>query len=117
MDEASWNDPFFAAANAAPAGAGGPGRIRMVAVDLDGVVWLGGTMLPDAAPALNEVVRRGLDLRYVSNNSTAHREAVSERLAAAGLPAGVDRVLDLRLRDRPVAAAAAAAGRAGAGGG
>ena len=93
MDQSSWNDPFFAAGSGAPAGAGGPGRISLVAVDLDGVVWLGGTDLPDAAPALNEVVRRGLDLRYVSNNSTAHREAVSERLAAAGLPAGVDRVL------------------------
>ena len=77
-----------------PVGSGGSaGPIRLVAVDLDGVVWLAGTVLPDAAPALGEVVRRGLDLRYVSNNSTAHREAVSDRLAAAGLPAGADRVL------------------------
>ncbi len=67
--------------------------MRLVAVDLDGVVWLGGTILPNAVQALTTVVERGFDLRYVSNNSTAHREAVSERLAAAGLPAGVDRVL------------------------
>ena len=39
------------------------------------------------------MLRRGLDLRYVTNNATAHREAVSERLTAAGLPAGPDRVL------------------------
>jgi 4-nitrophenyl phosphatase len=32
-------------------------------------------------------------LRYVSNNSTAHRRTVSERLAGMGLPAGEDRVL------------------------
>ena len=70
---------------------GGP--IRLVAVDLDGVVWLGGVVLPDAAAALSAVVRRGLDLRYVTNNSTAHRDDVSERLAAAGLPAGAGRVL------------------------
>lgn len=83
-----------------PFGADGPGPapgdaapIRLVAVDLDGVVWLAGAILPEAAPALNDVVRRRLDLRYVSNNSTAHREAVSKRLAAAGLPAGADRVL------------------------
>ncbi len=69
------------------------GRVRLVAVDLDGVVWLAGTVLPDAPGALADVVRRGLDLRYVSNNSTAHRETVSQRLAAAGLPAGADRVL------------------------
>jgi phosphoglycolate/pyridoxal phosphate phosphatase family enzyme len=67
--------------------------IRLVAVDLDGVVWLSGTVLPDVAPALNEVVRRGLDLRYVTNNSTAHREDVSERLVSAGLLAGAGRVL------------------------
>jgi phosphoglycolate/pyridoxal phosphate phosphatase family enzyme len=42
--------------------------------------------------ALSDVMRRGLELRYVTNNSTAHRETVSERLAAAGLPAGADRV-------------------------
>jgi len=66
--------------------------IRLVAVDLDGVVWLSGTILPGAALALSAVVRRGLDLRYVTNNSTAHREDVSERLAAAGLPAGAGRV-------------------------
>ena len=92
-DQSGWTDPFFASANATPAPAGGPAPVRLVAVDLDGVVWLGGSVLPDAPAALNDVVRRGLDLRYVSNNSTSHREAVSERLAAAGLPAGVDRVL------------------------
>ena len=73
-------------------GGGAAGPVRLVAVDLDGVVWLGGTILPDAVEALTTVVERGFDLRYVTNNSTAHREAVSERLAAAGLPAGADRV-------------------------
>ncbi len=95
MGESTWNDPFFAAARTIgdrTIDVGIPGGIRLVAVDLDGVVWLGGSVLPDAPAALTEVVRRGLDLRYVSNNSTAHREAVSERLAAAGFPAGVGRV-------------------------
>ncbi len=64
-----------------------------MALDLDGVVYRGGMVLPGAREALEDVVRRGLDLRYVSNNSTAHRETVSERLAGMGLPAGADRVL------------------------
>jgi phosphoglycolate/pyridoxal phosphate phosphatase family enzyme len=76
---------------AGPAGTGGV--LRLVALDLDGVVWRGGQLLPGAREALMDVLDRGLDLRYVSNNSTAHREAVSERLAAAGLPAGAERVL------------------------
>ena len=65
---------------------------RLVALDLDGVVWRGSEVLPGAKEALEDALRRGLDLRYVSNNSTAHRQTVSERLEAAALPAGVDRV-------------------------
>jgi phosphoglycolate/pyridoxal phosphate phosphatase family enzyme len=75
---------------------GGPspsGGIRLVALDLDGVVWRGAQVLEGAREALHDVLRRGLDLRYVSNNSTAHRETISERLAAADLPAEVERVL------------------------
>lgn len=65
---------------------------RLLALDLDGVVWRGIEVLPGAREALEDALSRGIDLRYVSNNSTAHREQVSERLAAAGLPAGVERV-------------------------
>ncbi len=68
-------------------------EIRLVALDLDGVVYRGGVVLPGAGEALEGVLRRGLDLRYVSNNSTAHRETVSERLAGMGVPAGAERVL------------------------
>ncbi|OFW58898.1 MAG: hypothetical protein A2133_02425 [Actinobacteria bacterium RBG_16_64_13] len=67
--------------------------IMLVALDLDGVVLRGGMVLPGAPEALADVVLRGLDLRYVSNNSTAHRETVSDRLAGMGLPAGAGRVL------------------------
>jgi 4-nitrophenyl phosphatase len=64
-----------------------------VALDLDGVIWRGREVLSGAREALEDVLRRGLDLRYVSNNSTAHRETVSDRLAAMGLPAGTERVM------------------------
>jgi 4-nitrophenyl phosphatase len=80
------------APKAACATAPAPG-IRLVALDLDGVVWKGGEVLPGVIEALAQVLQRGLDLRYVSNNSTAHRETVSERLASLGLPAGAERVL------------------------
>jgi 4-nitrophenyl phosphatase len=67
--------------------------IRLVALDLDGVVYRGGMVLPGVPQALAEVLRRGLDLRYVSNNSTAHRETVAERLVRMGAPASAERVL------------------------
>lgn len=73
--------------------AGGGRAIRLVALDLDGVVYRGGIVLPGVVEALKDVLARGLDLRYVSNNSTSHRLMVSERLSKMGLPAGEDRVL------------------------
>jgi len=67
--------------------------VRLVALDLDGVVWRGDTPLPGVPEVLLEVVSRGLDLRYVTNNSTAHREEVAKRLAALGAPAQTEWVL------------------------
>jgi len=71
----------------------GGGGLRLLALDLDGVVYRGDVVLPGVREALAEALCRGLDIRYVSNNSTAHRETVSARLAAMGLPAGTERVL------------------------
>ena len=81
------------AAEQAAAAAGVRVSPRLVAFDLDGVIWRGDEILPGVRAALQHVVGRGLELRYVSNNSTAHRRTVSERLLRSGLPAGVDRVL------------------------
>lgn len=75
----------------------GPGvtdeRLRMVAFDIDGVLIRGGTVLPGARQALDEVVRRGLLLRFVTNNSTRHRSEIAERLTGLGLPVTADLVL------------------------
>ncbi|MCL5735716.1 MAG: HAD-IIA family hydrolase [Actinobacteria bacterium] len=68
-------------------------KVRLVALDLDGVVYRGGVLLPGVSEALREVLARGLDVRYVSNNSTAHRRTVAERLLRMGVPAGEDKVL------------------------
>ncbi|MHB0978885.1 MAG: HAD-IIA family hydrolase [Thermoleophilia bacterium] len=67
--------------------------LRMVAFDIDGVIIRGNAVLPGARQALDEVVRRGLLLRFVTNNSTRHRSEIAERLAALGLPVTADLVL------------------------
>ena len=67
--------------------------LRMVAFDLDGVVHRGATLLPGAPEALADVLRRGLLLRYVTNNSAQHRSAVAARLAGFGLPAELEYIL------------------------
>ena len=67
--------------------------LRMVAFDIDGVIHRGATLLPAAREALQDVLARGLLLRYVTNNSTQHRSAVAARLAGFGLPAGPELIL------------------------
>lgn len=67
--------------------------LRMVAFDIDGVVHRGATLLPGAHEALIDVLRRGLLLRYVTNNSAQHRSEVAARLAGFGLPAEPEYIL------------------------
>ncbi len=67
--------------------------LGMVAFDIDGVIHRGETLLPGAAEALADVLRRGLLLRYVTNNSSQHRSSVAARLAGFGLPAKLEYIL------------------------
>jgi len=67
--------------------------LGMVAFDIDGVIHRGRTLLPGAVDALSDVLRRGLLLRYVTNNSAQHRSAVAARLAGFGLPAELEYIL------------------------
>ena len=68
-------------------------KIRLVALDLDGVCYRGDVVLPGVREALADILARGLDLRYVTNKSTTHRDDVAARLIAMGLPADRERVL------------------------
>jgi phosphoglycolate/pyridoxal phosphate phosphatase family enzyme len=85
------------AAGDLPAGAmrgrGAAGPPRLVALDLDGVVYRGNALLPGAAEAIAEVLRRGLPIRYVTNNATLQRAAVAAKLRDMGLPASAEEVL------------------------
>src|SRR5665811_1433717 len=69
-----------------------PGVV-MVAFDIDGVILRGGTLLPGASRAVQDVLERGLLLRFVTNNSTRHRSEVAAKLAGLGLPVQADMVL------------------------
>ncbi|HJX33413.1 MAG TPA: HAD family hydrolase, partial [Solirubrobacterales bacterium] len=62
-------------------------------VDLDGVVWAGGEMVPGAAEALNELIGSGKRIVFVTNNPGRSGDAYAERLREAGIEAGGDSVL------------------------
>ncbi|MFC7343625.1 HAD-IIA family hydrolase [Saccharopolyspora griseoalba] len=58
-----------------------------VLLDLDGTVYRGGEAAPGALEAIREVHRRGVAVRYVTNNASKPARAVVDHLAAFGLEA------------------------------
>ena len=56
-------------------------------LDLDGVVYLGGTAIPGAAEALRKAQAEGMRLAYVTNNAFRTPAAVAALLVSMGAPA------------------------------
>jgi glycerol-1-phosphatase len=56
-------------------------------LDLDGVVYLGGTPINGAADALAAAAKNGMRLAFVTNNASRTPAAVAARLSAMGIPA------------------------------
>jgi glycerol-1-phosphatase len=56
-------------------------------LDLDGVVYLGGTAIPGAAEALRKAVAAGMRLAYVTNNAFRTPAAIAALLTSFGAPA------------------------------
>ncbi len=56
-------------------------------LDLDGVVYLGGTAVPGAAAALEKAVSAGLRLAFVTNNAYRTPAAIAAQLTGLGVPA------------------------------
>ncbi len=56
-------------------------------LDLDGVVYLGGTPIPGSADALAEAVKQGMRLAFVTNNASRTPHAIAAQLSAMGIAA------------------------------
>jgi glycerol-1-phosphatase len=56
-------------------------------LDLDGVVYLGGTSIPGAVEALRKAQAEGMRLAYVTNNAFRTPAAVAALLVSLGIPA------------------------------
>ncbi len=61
--------------------------------DLDGVIWSGRQVLPGAVDLVESLRRSGRAVVFLSNNSTASRSALAERLCQCGIPAGPKQVI------------------------
>lgn len=57
--------------------------------DMDGTIYLGDHLLPGAARMINELRRREIPVRFLSNNPTKDPEQYAVKLAKLGLPTDV----------------------------
>src|SRR5580692_10637197 len=62
-------------------------------LDLDGVVYLGGTAIPGAAEALRKADAAGMRLAYVTNNAFRTPAAIAALLTSFGVPASAQDVV------------------------
>jgi HAD superfamily hydrolase (TIGR01450 family) len=62
-------------------------------VDLDGVVWIGRGMVPNAVETLAKLLGDGMEIVFVTNNSVKRPPEYAARLRDAGIETGDDRVL------------------------
>lgn len=78
-------------ADSAPLPRGCPTRLSehydAALLDLDGVVYLGGTPIHGAADALADAAKRGMRLAFVTNNASRTPNAIAAQLSGMGIPA------------------------------
>jgi len=66
---------------------------KTVALDLDGVVYTGGRLLPGAAEAVIAIRSSNLHVWFVTNNSAQTRSAIAAKLSRLGVPAAESDVM------------------------
>ena len=66
---------------------------RLILLDLDGTVYRGAEPTPFAAETLAELRKRGVMLRFLTNNSGITREEVADRLSGMGIEASPEEVV------------------------
>jgi HAD superfamily hydrolase (TIGR01450 family) len=72
-----------------------PDRLyQAYAFDLDGTIYLGDHLLPGARRLVEELRRRGLPVRFLSNNPTKDPEQYAAKLERLGLPTPVDEIVN-----------------------
>lgn len=70
-----------------------PERVRLVIFDLDGVVYRGAEAIGGAAELVTWLHRRGVAVRFATNNSMVAREGYVERLRLMGIETAVEEIV------------------------
>jgi HAD superfamily hydrolase (TIGR01458 family) len=66
--------------------------IKGLLLDLDGVLYVDGELIPGAAETIAVLRARGLPLRFITNTSTQPPEALQQKLAALGITARTEEI-------------------------
>lgn len=61
-------------------------KIRGLLFDLDGVLYVGSTLIEGAPEAVAEIKRQGLICRFITNTSTLSRHSLHAKISGLGLP-------------------------------
>lgn len=71
-----------------------PADVRAIALDLDGVVYVGHTPLPGAVETIRAIRQLGYGLYFVTNNSGQTRTEIAQKLCGMGIPATERQILN-----------------------
>jgi 4-nitrophenyl phosphatase len=67
--------------------------LRLVILDMDGVLYRGDQTLPGAADLVRRIREAGVEVRYATNNSMFTRQSYAHRLREMGIPATSDEIV------------------------
>ncbi|GIX46339.1 MAG: acid sugar phosphatase [Candidatus Tectimicrobiota bacterium] len=66
--------------------------LRHVVMDMDGVIYRGEALLPGVRTLLQQLQQRGVQVAFLTNNASRHRQELAEKLKAMGLPCTLEQV-------------------------
>jgi 4-nitrophenyl phosphatase len=67
--------------------------VKVAVIDLDGVVYRGGTLIEGADRAISRIRASGLRVFFATNSSVRTRADIAAKLASMGIPAAEDEVI------------------------
>lgn len=67
-------------------------KIKHVALDMDGTIYLGSTLFPYTNPFLEKLERMGISYSFLTNNPTKSKDAYLENLRKRGVPCSPDQM-------------------------
>lgn len=66
--------------------------IKHVVTDMDGVLYRGDTPLPGVLETLNTLRAKGIQVAYLTNNASQHREELVAKMVRLGMPCTMDQM-------------------------